>query len=124
VKIALFLTLFACLAVGAIAQQAIPVADFARLLSATPTAQLLDVRTPPEFEKGHLPQAQNLDWRDKEFKTQAAKLDKTSPVFVYCQVGGRSRSAAEWLREEGFRTVYELRGGYVAWAEARKAMAR
>lgn len=89
-----------------------------------PKAQLLDVRTPLEFEKGHLPQARNLDWRAEEFKTQAAKLDKTSPVFVYCQVGGRSRSAAEWLREQGFQTVYELKGGYVAWAEARKAAVR
>lgn len=109
---------------GAIAQQTLPVADFARLLSAAPTAQLLDVRTPMEFEKGHLPQARNLDWREGEFKTEAAKLDKTSPVFVYCQVGGRSRSAAAWLRDQGFQTVYELKGGYVAWAEARKAMAR
>ncbi|MBC7892183.1 MAG: rhodanese-like domain-containing protein [Sphingobacteriaceae bacterium] len=120
----MFLALFAFLAVGAIAQQPLPVADFARLLSATPKAQLLDVRTPPEFEKGHLPQARNLDWRDEEFKSQAAKLDKTSPVFVYCQVGGRSRSAAEWLREQGFRTVYELRGGYVAWAGAGNAAVR
>ncbi|MCY7351853.1 MAG: rhodanese-like domain-containing protein [Cytophagaceae bacterium] len=117
-KTALFLVILTALSRVALAQQVIPAADFAQTLAATPQVQLVDVRTPEEFEKGHLKGARNVDYRSEQFEVLAAKLDKSRPVFVYCQVGGRSRAAADWLTKQGYKTVYDLKGGFQAWSAA------
>lgn len=79
---------------------------------------LLDVRTPEEYNNGHLKNALNIDWSGDTFETQVAELDKKSPVYVYCHSGRRSALAAKKMRDLGF-TVYELNGGIVAWDEAK-----
>ena len=119
-----FLLIFSTLAaaIGAQGQQVLAPADFARKLQDTPRPQLLDVRTPTEFAVGRLPAARNVDWRNPEtFARQVAQLDKSRPVFVYCQVGGRSKAAADWLARQGFRTVYDLRGGFRDWPGEKEA---
>ena len=92
--------------------------EFADQLKATPQAVVLDVRTPSEFEGGHLAQAINIDWNSSAFSQQTAKLNKTIPVFVYCLSGGRSQSAAAQLRADGFAQVYEMKGGIMKWRAA------
>lgn len=89
-------------------------ADFNKKLQATPGATLIDVRTPEEYAQGHLVNAMNIDWNGDDFAAQAAKLDKETPVFVYCRSGGRSSAAAESLRGIGF-TVYDMQGGITKW---------
>jgi len=77
--------------------------------------QLLDVRTKDEYSKAHLSNSMLADWQDKEeFKRRTEFLDKSAPVYVYCLSGGRSKAAADALRENGFN-VYELKGGLTAW---------
>ena len=79
---------------------------------------LLDVRTPQEYQKEHIgPNALNLNWNDEAFKMQAAKLSKSDPIYVYCLSGGRSGSAASYLRGQGY-DVYELKGGILNWKSA------
>ena len=86
--------------------------------------QLLDVRTPSEFERGYLPGAKNVDWKNQEtFRTAAASLDKNKPVLVYCYSGGRSATAADYLVKQGFKEVYNLEGGYLKWTSANKKVA-
>ncbi len=85
-------------------------------------AQVLDVRTPREYESGHLKNALLADWNNQdEFKTRVAALDKSKPVYTYCLSGGRSNAATEWLIENGF-TAYNLAGGTIAWKGAGKSM--
>lgn len=93
-------------------------AEFAEKIKELPSATLLDVRTPEEFAKGHLPDAKNIDWNGNDFDKQIATLDKSKPVFVYCLSGGRSSSAAKKMRSEGFKEVYELKGGIMKWRAA------
>jgi thioredoxin 1 len=93
---------------------------FEAKLKQTPTAQVLDVRTPAEFANGYLQNALNIDFRNSEFKERIAKLDKSKPVFVYCLSGGRSASAAQLLQEQGFTEVYDLQGGFAKWLAADK----
>jgi len=93
---------------------------FETKLQQTPTAQLIDVRTPSEFANGHLPSALNLDYRNAAFEGRAAKLDKAKPVFVYCLSGGRSTAAAQSLRVQGFVAVYEMQGGFAKWSGSNK----
>jgi thioredoxin 1 len=83
---------------------------------------LLDVRTPEEFNAGHLPEAMLLDYNNDNFKKSATQLDKSKPVFVYCKTGGRSKSAASILRDLGFKEVYDLDGGITAWKNAGKTV--
>ena len=92
--------------------------EFAEKIKTQTAATLIDVRTPDEFTKGHLENAQNIDWRSNDFGKQIETLDKSKPVFVYCLSGGRSASAASAMREAGFKEVYELEGGIMKWRGA------
>lgn len=83
--------------------------------------QLLDVRTTKEFQDGHIKNAKNLDWNNKEeFKNAVAKLDKSKPVYVYCLGGGRSKQASAYLTDMGFQ-VYDYSGGMMDWRNSNKA---
>ena len=88
---------------------------FADTLDALPNEQLIDVRTPAEYEAGHLPEAVMIDFRGDGFENKVAQLDKTRPVMLYCAGGGRSHEAAARLEKLGFQKVYELEGGMKNW---------
>ncbi len=91
-------------------------ATFAAALSTATSPQLIDVRTPREYDTGHIENAVNIDFLSPDFEEKIlAQLDKDKPVFVYCQVGGRSAKAATVLKKQGFKTIYELKGGYAVW---------
>jgi hydroxyacylglutathione hydrolase len=77
---------------------------------------LLDVRTPHEWDEGHLPGAQYLFLGDLPEKLQALNPDE--PVVVYCATGYRSSLAASLLQARGFRKVRNVPGGYAAWTAA------
>lgn len=84
-------------------------------------AQVLDVRTLDEYNSGHIEGSLLADWtRREEFFRRIQSLDKNKPVYAYCLSGGRSRAAAAQLRKAGFREVYNLEGGIVAWKRAAK----
>lgn len=76
---------------------------------------ILDVRTKEEFGAGYIDQAINIDWNEKTFEELTEKLDKNTPVYIYCLSGGRSGNAAKNLRTRGFKHVLELTGGIMAW---------
>ena len=91
--------------------------EFAEKIKTTDHPQILDVRTPDEFESEHIDNAKNVNWNSDDFEAKAASYDKSKPVFVYCLSGGRSKKAATKLKELGFDTVYELDGGFLNWNE-------
>jgi thioredoxin 1 len=95
----------------------LPPTEFKKKVEVTEKAIILDVRTPEEYQDGHLANAVNMNWNDDAFDKQIKTLDKNSPVFVYCYGGGRSSSAAKELRKQGFTNVYDLKGGMEAWRE-------
>lgn len=87
-------------------------------------AQLIDVRTPEEYMRGHLKRAINLNFNDDNFEDVVkAKLDKTRPVFVYCFSGRRSTDAAVFLRDLGYKEVYDMAGGFAKWTSSSKPYA-
>lgn len=106
------------------ASQVLPAAQFAESLKQYPDAVLLDVRTPEEFAAGHLENAQNANINDNSFAAKTAALDKSKPVYVYCLSGGRSATAANFLREKGFKTVVDLQGGIMKWRAAKLPLAQ
>jgi thioredoxin 1 len=88
---------------------------FSEKISSTDHAVVLDVRTPGEYKEGYINKAINIDYNDAGFEDRINKLEKNLPYFVYCLSGGRSGSAASYMRERGFKQVYELKGGMMAW---------
>jgi rhodanese-related sulfurtransferase len=79
--------------------------------------QLLDVRTPSEFNGGHIKGAENIDFTGSDFREKVAKLDREKPVLIYCHSGNRSGKASMILKELGFKEVYDLQGGFSNWNE-------
>ncbi len=85
--------------------------EFIAKVKETKNAQLLDVRTPQEWDAGKIASSNCINYNDANFKQNLSKLDKNKPVFVYCAAGGRSSKAAPILQEAGFKYVYNLSGG-------------
>jgi len=77
--------------------------------------QLIDVRTPEEYEQGAIKNAKLINFFGENFKSEVSKLNKKKPVYLYCKGGGRSKKASKVLADLGFTKVYDLKGGYMAW---------
>ncbi|WP_209332050.1 thioredoxin domain-containing protein [Lunatimonas salinarum] len=92
--------------------------EFNELIQKTANLQLVDVRTPEEFRKGHIEHAANVNINGEEFQDQIRALDKSKPVYIYCLSGARSKAAANYLRKEGYQEVYEMPGGILEWRNA------
>jgi len=91
---------------------------FNESFQASESKQMLDVRTAGEYAQGHIEGAVNADINSSEFMQVIQNLDKNKAVFVYCLSGGRSSSAAQQLKEQGFQEVINLEGGILAWNAA------
>lgn len=78
-------------------------------------AQLIDVRTKTEFNKGHLADSKNMNIYAEDFNVQLKTLDKQKPVYVYCHSGGRSAECATILKQMGFAKVIDMSGGFSTW---------
>jgi len=80
---------------------------------------LVDIRTPEEYEAERLPGVDlNLDFYADDFANQVNKLDKNKKYLYYCRTGHRSGQAGHYAEDLGFKEVYELDGGIVAWKKA------
>ena len=89
--------------------------DFARGMEIHPDGILLDVRTPEEYDSGHLPGAINIDIMGPDFHEQVDTLDTSKTYYVYCRSGGRSSTACKYMKSKGINEVYNLKGGILAW---------
>ena len=91
--------------------------EFAALIASKPGALLLDVRTPEEWEEGHLEGAAHVDYWGDEAAFEAAMnaIPRDRPVLVYCAGGGRSGLTAKELIDAGHQEVYNLEDGISGW---------
>lgn len=76
-------------------------------------AQLIDVREPQEYERGHILGARNIPMT--QLKTRLIELRKDKPVYLYCQGISRSNRAANILRKNGYENLNVLDGGFRKW---------
>ena len=77
--------------------------------------QLLDVRGVMEFEAGHIDRARNVPIHSLPQRLAELRLDPSKPVIAICLSGHRSIPAYRLLKRAGFREVYGLAGGMLAW---------
>ncbi len=80
-----------------------------------PNFVILDVRTPGEWDSGHLPGSINRSTGLTDFTAQLNALPKHKIFLMHCQSGGRSASAFAKMKELGFTEVYEMTGGLNSW---------
>jgi hydroxyacylglutathione hydrolase len=80
---------------------------------ASNNAALLDVRTPAEYARGHVPGSQNIPL--SQLSARLLELPAGQPVLVYCQGGGRSPIAASLLKARGWENVVEMQEGFSGW---------
>jgi rhodanese-related sulfurtransferase len=86
------------------------------------SVRVLDVREESEFRGGHLPGAINIPV--KRLPERVGKLKHDKPYAVICQSGSRSRSATDYLVDQGFEGTVSVTGGTGAWARSGRPIIR
>ncbi len=88
--------------------------DATRLMNQSSTL-ILDVRDGAEFASGHLPRARHIPLQELSKRMGEIGKYKDKPVLVTSKGGG---AALRSLKQAGFTTVYQLKGGLAAWQQA------
>jgi rhodanese-related sulfurtransferase len=91
--------------------------EFSEVIS-QPDVIILDVRTPEEFNAGHIANAININIAGADFSSEVSKLDKNATVAVYCRSANRSAVATNEMSDLGFTDMYDMQGGIVDWEAA------
>ena len=81
----------------------------------SPGFVLLDVRTPGEYNQGHIQGAKLLDYYHPEFLKRLKTLDREKTYLLYCRTGNRSGRTLDVMGKLGFKQAAHLAGGIVAW---------
>ena len=85
-------------------------------------AILVDVRTSDEYNSGYIENSLNIDYFSNDFSVNADKLDKNTPIILYCRSGKRSSISANKISKLGFKEIYNLEGGILEWIEEGNAI--
>lgn len=80
----------------------------------------IDVREVAEVAEASAKGAVNYPMSSLDPKTfdQASGLKKTQKIYILCRSGNRSNKVAQALQSEGFKELYNIQGGILAWKEA------
>jgi monothiol glutaredoxin len=87
--------------------------DLKALLESDPAIELVDVRTEEERAMAAIDGSRLLD---QAYHDALLGRDRDTLIVFQCHHGIRSQHAAEYFRREGFRNLYNLRGGIDAWS--------
>jgi rhodanese-related sulfurtransferase len=94
--------------------------DLSKLCKKGTNIDLIDVRTPIEFQELHVTNARNvpLDQLDPATLMQSRNGSRQEPVYVICRSGGRGKQACEKFLKAGFTNVVNIEGGTLACEQA------
>jgi rhodanese-related sulfurtransferase len=81
-------------------------------------ALVVDVRPAVDFAGGHIINAINIPMSNFTKQINALEKHRERPIIINCRSGAQSSQACNQLRKQGFATVYNLRGGLLAWQSA------
>jgi rhodanese-related sulfurtransferase len=109
----LLVLIFALAGCSGSSYETVDVAKAKELVDSGEIDGILDVRTPEEYQAGHIDGAVMIPIQVIE--SEMAKLDKDKTYLVYCRSGNRSQQASEILSENGFKQIYNMSDGYSEW---------
>lgn len=81
-----------------------------------PDVVMLDVREQNEYDAGHIPGVTLIPLSEVANRLSEIPTDKT--VIVTCHSGNRSSQVSEFLRQNGYKNIHNMKGGIVAWENA------
>lgn len=87
-------------------------------------AVVLDVRENNEYHNGHILNSIHIPQGNLASRITELEKYKTKPIIVGCRSGNRSGHACALLKKQGFETVYNLKGGVMAWQSANLPLTR
>jgi rhodanese-related sulfurtransferase len=91
--------------------------DFLKKITENQQAQILDLRDSQEYELRHIPGAVNIQPTDLFFLEDVrTQLSASDTLYIYCRIG-KVKDVAALLLKNGYRVIYNLKGGSVAWDE-------
>jgi rhodanese-related sulfurtransferase len=101
----------------------IPPLELTRRLEGSPNATVLDVRSPAEYQAGHIPGALLLPVDELDASKVAHIIDRAevradNPLYLTCHAGKRAEKAAQMLRDAGMEHLVLVQGGTEAWQKA------
>lgn len=112
----LFFLVFSLQSIGQETHKVLFLNDFEKTIRTTNPLHLIDLRTPTEFEAGHIKKSINIDYLRSDFEDYIkSKYDTTTTLVLYCQSGKSSDEAGIYLSEIGFKNVIVLKGGFEKW---------
>ena len=76
---------------------------------------LIILRTPREIKGGLIDNAITIDFKNSNFKSEIAQLDKEKTYLIYCKAGGRSSKVCKAMNEMGFKNLINMKGGYTEY---------
>jgi rhodanese-related sulfurtransferase len=79
---------------------------------------ILDIRTPGEFQSGHLHNAILIDFYSQAFADQLNRLDKKKTYLIYCRTGNRSTTSLGLFKKLKFEKIYHMSTGISGWKSA------
>ncbi len=81
------------------------------------TCTIVDVRTPEEYARVHVPQAKLIALNT--LMARADEVPKQGEVYLICRSGARSAQAAAFLAQQfGHGNLINVSGGTMAWRNA------
>jgi len=102
-------------------QQQIPLITADKVNDAIKTKSdfiLVDVRTPQEYQDGHIEGSTLIPLDTLQSQASEKLKDKSQPLYVYCHSGNRSGQAVSILKNLGYKNVFSMDGGTIAWQSA------
>ncbi len=76
---------------------------------------IIDVRTPIEVARGKIVKSVNIPLDFFESEIERKVKDKNSEVYLYCLSGSRSIMAAQIMEQKGYKNVFNVLSGLLAW---------
>jgi rhodanese-related sulfurtransferase len=85
---------------------------------------VIDVREPNEYASEHIERARHIPLGKLDERLVEIEDFKQEPVIVTCQSGTRAPIAGKKLTKQGFEHVYVMKGGMLAWTDAKLPVTR
>jgi len=109
-------------AAGSVKHVTVP--EFKRLMEESKEAIIVDVRTPQEFQAGHIKGAILVPVQQLSQLAGSSMPDKNKPYLIYCRSANRSGVAVKQLAQMGYTDLTNMLGGVIVWSKQGNPLVR